>query len=168
MGSQGPGGWPLVQAPYTVLLLPLETSRQDPGARSFFLWLQRMQALEREQDALWQGLELLEHSQAWYQGRLREAQQQQLHVGALEFSNRFTLRAPWPPVSPDSESEHLLAESASGEGDVKAAERRHSANRGDGSARLPPWTEGPYPCLKVPVVPSVMLMRLREPLASLF
>ena len=24
--------------------------------------------------ALWQGLELLEHSQAWYQGRLREAQ----------------------------------------------------------------------------------------------
>uniref|UniRef100_A0A8C0AEG9 Suppressor APC domain containing 1 n=1 Tax=Bos mutus grunniens TaxID=30521 RepID=A0A8C0AEG9_BOSMU len=84
MGSQGPGGWPLVQAPYTVLLLPLETSRQDPGARSFFLWLQRMQALEREQDALWQGLELLEHSQAWYQGRLREAQQQQLHVGAGE------------------------------------------------------------------------------------
>uniref|UniRef100_A0A8C6E0N1 Suppressor APC domain containing 1 n=1 Tax=Moschus moschiferus TaxID=68415 RepID=A0A8C6E0N1_MOSMO len=83
MGSQGPGGWPLVQAPYTVLLLPLETSRQDPGARSFFLWLQRMQALEREQDALWQGLELLEHSQAWYEGRLREAQQQQLHVGAL-------------------------------------------------------------------------------------
>ena len=42
-----------------------------------------MQALEREQDALWQGLELLEHSQAWYQGRLREAQHQQLHVGAL-------------------------------------------------------------------------------------
>ncbi|XP_014958274.3 suppressor APC domain-containing protein 1 isoform X3 [Ovis aries] len=83
MGSRGPGGWPLVQAPYTVLLLPLETSRQDPGARSFFLWLQRMQALEREQDALWQGLELLEHSQAWYEGRLREAQQQQLHVGAL-------------------------------------------------------------------------------------
>lgn len=42
-----------------------------------------MQALEREQDALWQGLELLEHSQAWYEGRLREAQQQQLHLGAL-------------------------------------------------------------------------------------
>ncbi|XP_047652269.1 suppressor APC domain-containing protein 1 [Phacochoerus africanus] len=83
MGSRGPGGLPLVQVPYTVLLLPLETSRQEPGARSFFLWLQRMQALEREQDALWQGLELLEHSQAWYEGRLREAQQQQLHLGAL-------------------------------------------------------------------------------------
>nr|XP_060471146.1 suppressor APC domain-containing protein 1 isoform X2 [Panthera onca] len=84
MGSQGPGGLPLVQAPYTVLLLPLGTSRQDPGARSFFLWLQKMQALEREQDALWQGLELLEHGQAWFEGRLREAQQQQLHLGALD------------------------------------------------------------------------------------
>uniref|UniRef100_A0A8C4MH73 Suppressor APC domain containing 1 n=1 Tax=Equus asinus asinus TaxID=83772 RepID=A0A8C4MH73_EQUAS len=83
MGSPGAGGLPLVQAPYTILLLPLGTSRQDPGARSFFLWLQRMQALEREQDALWQGLELLEHGQAWFEGRLREAQQQQLHLGAL-------------------------------------------------------------------------------------
>lgn len=42
-----------------------------------------MQALEREQDALWQGLELLKHSQAWFEGHLREAQQQQLRVGAL-------------------------------------------------------------------------------------
>uniref|UniRef100_A0A2K6FDU5 Suppressor APC domain containing 1 n=1 Tax=Propithecus coquereli TaxID=379532 RepID=A0A2K6FDU5_PROCO len=83
MGSQGPGGLPPVQAPYTVLLLPLGTSRQDPGAQTFFLWLQRMQALEREQDALWQGLELLEHGQAWFEARLREAQQQQLHLGAL-------------------------------------------------------------------------------------
>uniref|UniRef100_A0A4X1V9N1 Suppressor APC domain containing 1 n=1 Tax=Sus scrofa TaxID=9823 RepID=A0A4X1V9N1_PIG len=115
MGSRGPGRLPLVQVPYTVLLLPLETSRQEPGARSFFLWLQRMQALEREQDALWQGLELLEHSQAWYEGRLREAQQQQLHLGALEFSNRFTVRGWWPPVSPDSKGEHLFAESDSGE-----------------------------------------------------
>lgn len=39
MGSRGPGGLPLVQAPYTVLLLPLETSRQDPGAQRFFLWV---------------------------------------------------------------------------------------------------------------------------------
>ncbi|XP_047590551.1 suppressor APC domain-containing protein 1 isoform X2 [Lutra lutra] len=83
MGSQGPGGPPRVRAPYTVLLLPLGTSCRDPGARSFFLWLQRMQALEREQDALWQGLELLEHGQAWFEGRLREAQHQQLHLGAL-------------------------------------------------------------------------------------
>uniref|UniRef100_A0A7N5KND8 Suppressor APC domain containing 1 n=1 Tax=Ailuropoda melanoleuca TaxID=9646 RepID=A0A7N5KND8_AILME len=83
MGSQGPGGPPGVRAPYTVLLLPLGTSRQDPGARSFFLWLQRMQALEREQDALWQGLELLGHGRAWFEGCLREAQQRQLHLGAL-------------------------------------------------------------------------------------
>ncbi|CAK7310270.1 Suppressor APC domain-containing protein 1 [Vulpes lagopus] len=47
-----------------------------------------MQALEREQDALWQGLELLEDGQAWFEGHLREAQQQQLHLGALgEFSS---------------------------------------------------------------------------------
>lgn len=161
MGSQGSGGQPLAQAPYTVLLLPLGTSREDPGAQSFFLWvsiiaqqevpsprsvlyistqlqgptgllpyfpllstssvaslgshsvtsepsqamwkgpwprallwgksasascltqLQKMQALEREQDALWQGLELLEHGRAWFEDHLREAQQQQLHLGAL-------------------------------------------------------------------------------------
>ncbi|EDL26689.1 mCG15926, isoform CRA_a [Mus musculus] len=83
MESPGPGGPPLVQAPYTVLLLPLGTSRQDPGAQNFFLWLQMMQALEREQDALWQGLELLEHGQAWFADRLRETQQRQLQLGAL-------------------------------------------------------------------------------------
>lgn len=42
-----------------------------------------MQALEREQDALWQGLELLKYGQAWFEDRLREAQQQQLSVGVL-------------------------------------------------------------------------------------
>uniref|UniRef100_A0A8D2DAA3 Suppressor APC domain containing 1 n=1 Tax=Sciurus vulgaris TaxID=55149 RepID=A0A8D2DAA3_SCIVU len=83
MGSPGSAGQPLAQAPYTVLLLPLGTSREDPGAQSFFLWLQRMQALEREQDALWQGLELLEHGRAWFEDHLREAQQRQLHLGAL-------------------------------------------------------------------------------------
>ncbi|XP_031203378.1 suppressor APC domain-containing protein 1 isoform X2 [Mastomys coucha] len=83
MESPGPGGPPLVQAPYTVLLLPLGTSRQDPGAQHFFLWLQMMQALEREQDALWQGLELLERGQAWFADRLRETQQRQLQLGAL-------------------------------------------------------------------------------------
>ncbi|XP_037699612.1 suppressor APC domain-containing protein 1 isoform X1 [Choloepus didactylus] len=72
-----------VQASYTVLLLPLGTSCQDPGARNFFLWLQKMQTLEREQDVLWQGLELLEHSRAWFESHLREAQRQQLHLGAL-------------------------------------------------------------------------------------
>ncbi|XP_052020111.1 suppressor APC domain-containing protein 1 isoform X2 [Apodemus sylvaticus] len=83
MESPGPGGPPLVQAPYTVLLLPLGTSLQDPGAQNFFLWLQMMQALEREQDALWQGMELLEHGQAWFSARLREMQQRQRRLGAL-------------------------------------------------------------------------------------
>lgn len=45
--------------------------------------LQMMQALEREQDALWQGLELLEHGQAWFAARLRETQRRQLQLGAL-------------------------------------------------------------------------------------
>ncbi|XP_031203377.1 suppressor APC domain-containing protein 1 isoform X1 [Mastomys coucha] len=45
--------------------------------------LQMMQALEREQDALWQGLELLERGQAWFADRLRETQQRQLQLGAL-------------------------------------------------------------------------------------
>ncbi|KAM4835034.1 suppressor APC domain-containing protein 1 [Thomomys bottae] len=83
MGSQRPGGLPLVQVSYSVLLLPLETSCQDSGAQSFFLWLQRMQALEREQDALWQGLELLEQGHAWFEDHLREALCQQLRLGAL-------------------------------------------------------------------------------------
>lgn len=39
MESHCPCGLPLVQAPYTVLLLPLGTSCQDPGAQSFFLWV---------------------------------------------------------------------------------------------------------------------------------
>lgn len=45
--------------------------------------MQMMQTLEREQDALWQGLELLEHGQAWFADRLRETQQRQLQLGAL-------------------------------------------------------------------------------------
>ncbi|XP_004624540.1 suppressor APC domain-containing protein 1 [Octodon degus] len=83
MDSAGPQGPRLGRAPYTVLLLPLRSSRRDPGAQSFFLWLQRMQALERQQDALWQGLELLQRGQAWFQDCLREAQRQQLRLGAL-------------------------------------------------------------------------------------
>ncbi|XP_064453492.1 suppressor APC domain-containing protein 1 isoform X4 [Mirounga angustirostris] len=123
--------------------------------------LQRMQALEREQDALWQGLELLERGQACFEGRLREALQQQQHLGALEFSNRFTLRASWPPVSPDSKGERVFAESDSeglegkakeaeltaATGVVKAAEGRHSAKRRDHSAGLPQDAKGPNPCI---------------------
>ncbi|XP_023422405.1 suppressor APC domain-containing protein 1 [Cavia porcellus] len=95
MGSRGPG---LVQPPYTVLLLPLGTSRHDPGARSFFLWLQRMQALERRQDALWQGLELLQQGQAWFREHLRAAQGQQLRLGAL--GEDFRADSHWEPFGP--------------------------------------------------------------------
>ncbi|XP_068929363.1 suppressor APC domain-containing protein 1 [Petaurus breviceps papuanus] len=95
MGSQKLGRSRVsVQTPYTVLLLPLETNRQDPGALSFFLWLQGMHAIEREQDALWQGLELLEKSQAWYKGSLKEAQRWQLHLGNLGENFHSEPRAP--------------------------------------------------------------------------
>ncbi|XP_074167547.1 suppressor APC domain-containing protein 1 [Sminthopsis crassicaudata] len=84
MGSQKLGGSRISgQTSYTVLLLPLETNCQDPGALTFFLWLQGMRAIEREQDALWQGLELLEKSQVWYRASLKEAQRWQLHLGNL-------------------------------------------------------------------------------------
>lgn len=39
-------------------------------------------------------------------------------IPPLEFSNRFTVRGWWPPVSPDSKGEHLFAESDSGEGEL--------------------------------------------------
>ncbi|XP_044531847.1 suppressor APC domain-containing protein 1 [Gracilinanus agilis] len=95
MGSEELGGSRVsVQTPYTVLLLPLETTRQDPGALSFFLWLQGMRAIEREQDALWQGLELLEKSQAWYRGSLKEAHRWQLHLGTLGENFHSESRAP--------------------------------------------------------------------------
>ncbi|XP_013372265.1 PREDICTED: suppressor APC domain-containing protein 1 isoform X1 [Chinchilla lanigera] len=146
MGSLGPQGPRLVRAPYTVLLLPLGTSRQDPGAQSFFLWLQRMQALERQQDALWQGLELLQRGQDWFQARLREAQQQQLRLGALgelstpppEFPDRSTLRALRPPVGPDSKSEHLFAESDSRQGEFIVFKLSGNGLRGSCSESRPP------------------------------
>ncbi|KAM8779928.1 LOW QUALITY PROTEIN: suppressor APC domain-containing protein 1, partial [Rhynchonycteris naso] len=93
LGATGsPSPSKLAPASYTVLLLPLRKSRQDPGARSFFLRLQRMPALGREQDALWEGLSLLEHSRAWC-ARLRGAQQQQLRLGALGENFLTGLRA---------------------------------------------------------------------------
>ncbi|KAF6115985.1 suppressor APC domain containing 1 [Phyllostomus discolor] len=138
MGSQGAGGLLLVQASCIVLLPPLGTS-QDSETQNFFL-LQRMQALEREQDALWQGLELLKYGQAWFEDRLREAQQQQLCVGVLGESplNRLF------PVSPRTGREAKEAELMAMTGVVNTEERGHSAKRGDGSARLPQGVEGPY------------------------
>ncbi|XP_063135431.1 suppressor APC domain-containing protein 1 isoform X2 [Rattus norvegicus] len=150
MESPGPGELPLVQAPYTVLLLPLGTSHQDPGAQNFFLWLQMMQALEREQDALWQGLELLEHSQAWFADRLRETQQRQLQLGALGLSDGLTLRDRHPSANQDSKGECLFAQSDS-EGVVKAAERSQPSNRRGDQPGSPTRSKGAYPCVNPPL-----------------
>ncbi|XP_047714758.1 suppressor APC domain-containing protein 1 isoform X2 [Prionailurus viverrinus] len=175
--------------------------------------LQKMQALEREQDALWQGLELLEHGQAWFEGRLREAQQQQLHLGALgenflsdlhsepggpqlaqiqnvniclqnliqeKFSPHPSNQASscatqdWKgrPRKQTAWQQQVNCREVGGRAEaptrrrggaqmptpvlssssvVKAAERRHSAQRGDCSAGLPQYAEGPHPCVKPPL-----------------
>ncbi|XP_063135430.1 suppressor APC domain-containing protein 1 isoform X1 [Rattus norvegicus] len=161
MESPGPGELPLVQAPYTVLLLPLGTSHQDPGAQNFFLWLQMMQALEREQDALWQGLELLEHSQAWFADRLRETQQRQLQLGALDFGEgacgvRLIRPCPYPlekliPVQPRARRECQGRELVAAMGVVKAAERSQPSNRRGDQPGSPTRSKGAYPCVNPPL-----------------
>ncbi|XP_062041844.1 suppressor APC domain-containing protein 1 isoform X1 [Lepus europaeus] len=177
MGSWGPSGPPPVQAPYTVLLLPLETSRQDPGARSFFLWLQRMRALERQQDALWQGLQLLQRGRAWFEDRLREAQRQQLHLGALgedfltdshsepEGSRLAQIQKVntclqnliqekgWFQRPPALEGKAKEAERGAATGVAKAAERSQPVRGADGSAPLSPGAEGCHPGLNLLPVP---------------
>nr|XP_055246045.1 suppressor APC domain-containing protein 1 isoform X1 [Gorilla gorilla gorilla] len=223
MGSQGSGGVPLVQAPYTVLLLPLGTSRQDPGAQSFFLWLRRMQALEREQDALWQGLELLQRGQAWFEDHLREAQRQQLHLGALgeNFLTDLHSEPGRPPLaqiqkvniclqnlihekfspSPLNKASSCTTQDSkerrreqnlwqqqvnfkkegrsptlqgweeprgpicfsSPPGVVKAAERSHPAEGGDGSAGLHQGAKRPYPCVNPPLTPLSLVKESEAP-----
>nr|XP_045013246.1 suppressor APC domain-containing protein 1 isoform X2 [Jaculus jaculus] len=77
-------GLPWCRLPTQFCCCPWRQAAKTLGPRaSSFGQLQRMQALEREQDVLWQGLELLEHGQAWFADRLREAQRRQLHLGAL-------------------------------------------------------------------------------------
>jgi hypothetical protein len=76
--------------------------------------LQMMQALEREQDALWQGLELLEHGQAWFADRLRETQQRQLQLGALGEVGGSHLCTGWGGRS----REHVDLKGCSGKGRV--------------------------------------------------
>ncbi|KAF7473005.1 Hypothetical predicted protein [Marmota monax] len=104
-----------------------------------------MQALEREQDALWQGLELLEHGRAWCEDHLREAQQQQLHLGALVLPT--SIEQGQFLHHPELEGRAVEAELVAATGVIKAAERKHPVSRGDGSAELSPGAERPYPCV---------------------
>uniref|UniRef100_A0A8D0DKP0 Suppressor APC domain containing 1 n=1 Tax=Salvator merianae TaxID=96440 RepID=A0A8D0DKP0_SALMN len=71
-----------VQRGYTILIVPLSTALSSLEALRFFFWLKRMQELERERDALLQGLEMVDHVRDWFQRHLLEAQRRQKHMGA--------------------------------------------------------------------------------------
>ncbi|XP_018543003.1 suppressor APC domain-containing protein 1 [Lates calcarifer] len=57
---------------YTVVIIPLRTSLYSLDALRFYLWIKRMKDLEKEKDALWSGLEILERTRLWYLQRLEE------------------------------------------------------------------------------------------------
>ncbi|XP_018416145.1 PREDICTED: suppressor APC domain-containing protein 1 [Nanorana parkeri] len=61
-----------VQAAYTILILPLHSSRE---ALTFYMWLRRMKELEQERDALLDGVQLVDRARDWYRERLHEAGQ---------------------------------------------------------------------------------------------
>nr|XP_020671011.1 suppressor APC domain-containing protein 1 [Pogona vitticeps] len=71
-----------VQRGYTILIVPLSTALTSLEAIQFFFWLKRMQELERERDALLQGLEMVDRMRDWFQRHLLEAQRRQKHMGA--------------------------------------------------------------------------------------
>ncbi|KAF7229030.1 suppressor APC domain-containing protein 1 [Nothobranchius furzeri] len=62
---------------YTITIIPLKTSLYSPDALHFYLWIKHLKDLEKEKDALWSGLEILEKARLWYIQRLKENQAQQ-------------------------------------------------------------------------------------------
>ncbi|ETE66536.1 Protein G7d, partial [Ophiophagus hannah] len=71
-----------VQGGYTILIIPLGTALSNLHALRFFIWLKQMQQLERERDALLQGLDMVNQVRDWLQCHLLEAQKRQKHMGA--------------------------------------------------------------------------------------
>uniref|UniRef100_A0A3Q0RQL3 Suppressor APC domain containing 1 n=1 Tax=Amphilophus citrinellus TaxID=61819 RepID=A0A3Q0RQL3_AMPCI len=57
---------------YTVVIIPLKTSVYSVDALRFYLWVRIEVDLEKEKDALWSGLEILEKARLWYLHRLEE------------------------------------------------------------------------------------------------
>ncbi|XP_075835554.1 suppressor APC domain-containing protein 1 [Microtus pennsylvanicus] len=85
-----------------------------------------MQALEREQDALWQGLQLLEQGQAWFADHLREAQQRQLHLGALgELTQIQEVNACLRRLIQELSQQQKEPAQSEGEGEVARRGQRH-------------------------------------------
>ncbi|KAL7862606.1 hypothetical protein SRHO_G00115900 [Serrasalmus rhombeus] len=62
-------------ASYTVVVVPLRSSINSLDALRFFLWVKKLQELERERDSLWMGLQALEQARAWLCCRLEENKQ---------------------------------------------------------------------------------------------
>ncbi|XP_041636217.1 suppressor APC domain-containing protein 1 [Cheilinus undulatus] len=65
---------------YTVVIIPLRTSLYSLDALRFYLWIKRMKDLEREKDALFSGLEILEKARFWYLQRLEENRARQDNI----------------------------------------------------------------------------------------
>nr|XP_020474822.1 suppressor APC domain-containing protein 1 [Monopterus albus] len=62
---------------YTVVIIPFRTSFYSLDALRFYLLIKRMKDLEKEKDALWSGLEILEKTHLWYLQQLEENRAQQ-------------------------------------------------------------------------------------------
>ncbi|KAM4570080.1 suppressor APC domain-containing protein 1 isoform 2-T2 [Odontesthes bonariensis] len=58
--------------PYAVVIIPLKTSLCSLDALRFYLWIKRLKDLEKEKDALWSGLAVLEKARLWYLQQLQE------------------------------------------------------------------------------------------------
>ncbi|XP_062238413.1 suppressor APC domain-containing protein 1 isoform X1 [Platichthys flesus] len=65
---------------YTVVIIPLRNSLYSLDALRFYLWIKRLKDLEREKDALWSGLEILERARFWYLQRLHENRTRQDNI----------------------------------------------------------------------------------------
>ncbi|XP_024143397.1 suppressor APC domain-containing protein 1 [Oryzias melastigma] len=57
---------------YSVVIIPLKTSLHSLDALRFYLWIRRLKDLEKEKDALWSGLEILEKARLWYLDQLKQ------------------------------------------------------------------------------------------------
>ncbi|KAI3366840.1 hypothetical protein L3Q82_009490 [Scortum barcoo] len=67
---------------YTVVIIPLRTSLYSLDALRFYLWIKRLKDLEKEKDALYSGLEILEKTRLWYLQRLEENRAKQDSIEA--------------------------------------------------------------------------------------
>nr|XP_055046344.1 suppressor APC domain-containing protein 1 isoform X1 [Misgurnus anguillicaudatus]XP_055046345.1 suppressor APC domain-containing protein 1 isoform X1 [Misgurnus anguillicaudatus] len=77
---------------YTVVIVPLQNSLFSLDALHCFLWLKRRRDMEREKDALWAGLQVLEKAHQWYQNRLQLNLQREVNssTGDPEREDRFS------------------------------------------------------------------------------